>query len=178
MAQSVELLLDAATEASVRHQWDLLADAGLPTERRSRALTAPGSEHHRPHLTLYAADAVSETAEAALPELVADLDLELQLGALLIFWPRRGRAVLVRQVTPSIDLLRLQSQIAEVCAADPLGQFGPGRWSPHVTLARRVPVEQLGDVVAALDRTVDRALTARVRSCRRWDGERKTAWLI
>ena len=176
MTQSVELLLDERAEAAVRQQWNLLADAGLPSERRSSQ--SPGTEHHRPHVTVYAADTVSEIGEAALPELVADVDLELRLGSLLVFGPRRGRAILVRQVTPSIELLRLQSQIAEVYGADPLGQFGPGRWSPHVTLARRVPLGQLGDVVAALDRTADHAVTARVRSCRRWDGERKTAWLI
>lgn len=177
MAQSIELLLDERAEAVVRRQWELLAEAGLPGERRPSP-DDPGAEHHRPHLTLFAADVISETAERALPELVAGLDLEVQLGALLVFGPRHGRVILVRQVTPSVELLRLQAQLAVVCRADARGQFGPGRWSPHVTLARRLPTDRLGDAVAALGRTADQPLTVNITACRRWDGARRTAWLI
>src|SRR5690349_20668977 len=72
VAQSVELLLDDHGEEAVRRQWDLLANAGLPSERRSGA-----NEHHRPHLTLFAADEVPSAAEPQLPGLVVGLDLEL-----------------------------------------------------------------------------------------------------
>jgi|SRR6478752_9714885 2'-5' RNA ligase len=173
MAQSVELLLDERSDAALRRQWNLLAEAGLPSERRSGA-----NEHHRPHVTLYAADAISSAAEAALPGLVADLELELQIGALTIFGPRRGRCILVRQVTASIDLLALQGGIATTCGADPAGQFGAGRWSPHVTLARRVPVGAVGAALTALDWTADRVVPAQVVGARRWDGTRKTSWLL
>lgn len=172
MTQSVELLLGKRAEALVRQQWNLLADAGLASERRAPS-TVRGSEHHRPHLTLFAAEAISLTAESALPALVADLQLELQLGGLMIFGPRRGRAVLVRQVVPTIALLELQTTVAEVCQADTKGQFAPGRWTPHVTLARRMPPDQLPQAIAVLDRTADRPVTAWVRSCRRWDGDHK-----
>jgi 2'-5' RNA ligase len=151
----------------------VLAAAGLPSERRAAA-----DDRHRPHLTLYASDAISETAESVLPELVAGLDLEVQLGALMIFGPRRGQVILVRQVTPSVELLRLQAQVAVVCRADVGGQFGQGRWSPHVTLARRVPIDRVGAALAALERTADRPLLARITRCRRWDGRRKTAWWL
>ena len=192
MAQSVELLLDERADAAIRRQWNLLAEAGLPSERRSEGGSEQGSEresqrhsepgsrteHHRPHLTLFAADAISPTAERVLPDLVAGLDIEIQIGALLLFGPRRGRVILVRQVTPSVDLLRLQAQVAVACRAAVDGQFGPGRWSPHVTLARRVPLDRVGDVLAALDRTADRPVPARVTQCRRWDGTAKAAWLL
>jgi 2'-5' RNA ligase len=173
VAQSVELLLDERAEAAVRRQWNLLADAGLPSERR-----ATPSEHHRPHVTLFAADTVPVEAEAALPEIVAGLDLEIQVGSLLLFGPRRGRVILVRAITPNRALLEFQERIADACGAPPDGQFGPGRWSPHVTLARRVPVVQIGEVLAALDGTADQPVIARIESCRRWDGDRKAAWLL
>ena len=173
MAQSVELLLDASAEAAIRRQWDLLAEAGLPSERRSAS-----DLYHRPHVTLFASDAVPAPAEDELPGLVADLELELRIGVLMIFGPRRRRCILVRQVTASVDLLALQSRVAAVCAAEPDGQFGAGRWSPHVTLARRLVPGQLGSAVDALDETADRLITARVIGCRRWDGARKTAWLL
>lgn len=176
MAQSVELLLDERADAAIRQQWELLADPGPASERRSDPRSA--QEHHRPHVTLYAADAIPESAEAALPELVAGLDLEVRIGALMLFGPRRGRVILVRQVTASVELLRLQARVAAACRADVRGQFGPGRWSPHVTLARRVQTDRLGEAVAALDRTADRPIAARVTVCRRWDGTSKTAWSL
>lgn len=176
MAQSVELLLDEGAEAAVRRQWNLLTDAGLPSERR--ADPRPPVDHHRPHITLFAGDALPADAEDRLAALVAGLRLELQLGAVMVFGPRRGRAILVRQVTPSVPLLRLQEQVAAVCGAAGDGQFGAGRWAPHVTLARRLPAGQVGDALLALDWTADRPVPAEVTACRRWDGTRKTAWLL
>ncbi len=173
MAQSVELLLDEPAEATVRRQWDLLADAGLSSERRSGP-----EESHRPHLTLFAAEAVPAPAEAELPEVVFDLALDLKLGALMMFGPRRGRFILVRQVTPSVDLLALQSRVASICGAEPDGQFGPGRWSPHVTLARRLTTDRVGVALDALGPTAGTSMRTLVTRCRRWDGTRKTAWLL
>jgi 2'-5' RNA ligase len=173
VAQSVELLLDDRAEAALRRQWNLLAQAGLPSEWRPA-----GGEHHRPHVTLFAADAVPAEAELELPSIVARQELELQLGAVMIFGPRRGRCIVVRQVAASVALLELQARVAAACAADPHGQFGSGRWSPHVTLARRLRVDQVGPALTALDWTADRTISARVVGCRRWDGTRKTAWLL
>jgi 2'-5' RNA ligase len=172
VVQSVELLLDPASEGRVRYQWQALHGASLPSEYRA------GAGSHRPHITLLAVDALHETAEAALPDLVAGLDLSLELGSLMIFGPRRGRVILVRQVTPSIDLLRLQARVAEICGAATDGQFGLGRWSPHVTLARRLPTDQVGRALDVLDGGADRPLRARITRCRRWDGTRRVAWLL
>jgi 2'-5' RNA ligase len=169
VTQSVELLLDAATESVVRAEWDRLADAGLPTERR----TEP-SASHRPHVTLWAGPAVVPEVEETLPGLVDDLPLPVQVGALLLFGPRRGQLVLVRHVVASPVLLALQGRVAEACGVEPDSHFAPGRWTPHVTLARRVQVEQLDAVVAALGEVPDLAATA-VR-CRRWDGDAKVDW--
>ena len=63
--------------------------------------------------------------------------------------------------------------MASACGVEDDSHFAPGRWSPHVTLARRVAVEQLGGVVQALGPVDD--LEAVVRSCRRWDGDAKVA---
>lgn len=171
MAQSVELLLDERAEAAIRGQWDLLADAGLLAGRRP----GPG---HRPHVTLFAATAIPPESEPRLPELVASLDLKLWIGGLAIFGPSRGRVILVRQVLSSMALLRLQADVAVACQADPGGQFGPGRWSPHVTLSRRLPVDRVAEAITALDRTADRPLATRVTRCRRWDGTTSSAWLL
>ena len=170
MAQSVELLLDNEADAVIRAQWAALAAAGLPSEQRS-----PSDLFHRPHVTLYAADNISPEADCGLPALLPGLDLPIMIGAVLIFGPRHGRSILVRTVVPSEALLRLQARVAELCGADPEGQFSSGRWSPHVTVARRMPTDQLG---RALDVLGSRTTSARITGVRRWDGNVKRAWLL
>ncbi|MBA3528226.1 MAG: 2'-5' RNA ligase family protein [Propionibacteriaceae bacterium] len=173
MAQSVELLLDSATEELVHREWVLLKEAGLPTELRSSP-----AEHHRPHITLFAGSAISEEAEQELPALMVGLDLRVQIGALMFFGPLRQRFVAVHQVVATVELLELQSRVARVCGAEAAGQFAPGRWTSHVTLARRVSSSEVAGMVSALGSAgaVDRV--AMVRACRRWDGSTRTAWLL
>ena len=172
MAQSVELIFDPVTENALRVHWDRLADAGLPSYRRSQP-----DQHHRPHLTLYAADTISAEADEQLPTLFDGLDLPLRIGGLMIFGPRHGQVILVRSVVPSKELLVLQARTAQLCGADAAGQFGAGGWTPHVTLARRMGLDQLS---VAIDMVGDSAaeLPGVVRHCRRWDGQRRTVrWL-
>jgi len=171
VTQSVELLLDAASEAAVLAEWDRLAEASLPTERRDEP-----SPTHRPHVTLWAGAQVAPEVDASLPALVGELALPVRLGALLVFGPRRGRLVVVRQVVVSAALLALQARVAAACGVEDDSHFAPGRWTPHVTLARRVPVEELGAVVQALGEVDD--LDAVAGACRRWDGDAKVAWTL
>lgn len=171
MAQSVELTFPVEADGALRDQWDRLADAGLPSSRRS----AP-SPHHAPHITLYAAAAIPEAADARLPGLLDGLQLHVRVGALTIFGPRRGRCVLVRTVLPSAELVALQRAVAELCETPPDSAFAAGRWSPHVTLAPRIGVEQVGTALQVLGEVPELATT--VRRCRRWDGDAKTAWWL
>ncbi len=173
VVQSVELLLDEESDAAIRAQWDLLGDAGLPTARRSEP-----SPHHAPHITLWAGDVLSPDAEEALPGLFADLDLTLRIGALMIFGPRHGSCILVRQVLATVPLLDLQQRVVQVSGPDdPSGQFGVGGWSPHVTLARGLRADQLGAAAEVLGRT-SATMSATVCRARRWDGARRTAWSV
>jgi 2'-5' RNA ligase len=171
LTQSVELLLDDAAGKAIRNQWDRLGDAGLPTARR----TEP-SPHHAPHVTLWAGQRLSDAAQAQLPPLFTDVDLELIIGGVLLFGPRPWGYVLARQVVTSTALAALQQGVVEICGSG-YGQFGDGQWSPHITLARRVGVDQVGPALHALGRTSSE-LTASVRRARRWDGDRKIAWLL
>ena len=171
MAQSVELTLDTAAEAALVAQWDRLAAAGLASPKRPEA-----HGHHLPHITLYAADAIPEEAESVLPEIVAGLDLKVHIGALMIFGPRKGECILVRQVAASVELLELQQRVARACKADATGQFGPGRWSPHITLARRVSSDHVGKAVSVLGSGGE--LDATIQRCRRWDGRQRVAWWL
>ncbi len=177
MAQSVELLLDASAEAAVVAEWALLREAGLPTEWR----TTP-SPSHRPHVTLYAGTDLNAGADDALPALVAGLDLTVELGSPICFSsrPRQGGPtyILVRQVVTSVALLTLQRQVAELCGAGLGGQFGPGRFTPHVTLARRMTGAQVGAALDLLSAGATAERSAYLTRARRWDGTLKRDWLL
>jgi 2'-5' RNA ligase len=168
----VELLLDDAGDREIRAQWDGLGNAGLPTARRSTP-----SPSHAPHITLWAGDLVDPVDDHALPELFTGLDLELVIGGVLLFGPRRGGYVLVRQVVASAALLDLQQRVVRTCRTRAYAGFEDGRWTPHVTLARRVAADQVGPSLAALAGSPPELL-ARVRRARRWDSDRKQAWLL
>ena len=172
MTQSVELLLDEAGDAEIRTQWDRLGDAGLPTSRRSTF-----SPSHAPHITLWAGDAVDPEDDAGLPGLLAGLDLELVVGSVMLFGPRRGSYVLVRAVVASTALLDLQQQVVRTLRMPAYAGFGDGRWSPHVTLARRVGADQVGPSLSLLAGPPPELLT-RVRQARRWDSDAKQAWSL
>ena len=172
MTQSVELLLDDAADREIRAQWDRLGDAGLPTSRRSTPMTS-----HAPHVTLWAGDAVDPADDAALPGLFADLDLELVVGSVMLFGPIRGSYVLVRAVVGSAALLGLQQSVVRTLRTRAYGGFEDGRWSPHVTLARRVGADQVGRSLTVLAGSPPE-LPTRVRQARRWDSDAKQAWSL
>lgn len=171
MTQSVELILDPPADAAVRAEWQALAQAGLPTAERREP-----SPSHRPHITLVAVDVLSEQAEQALPSLLAGLELTVQVGNVTLFGPRGGRYVLARSVIATAALLDLQRQVAQLAEISPLGLFGPGRWTPHLTLARRVRPDQVAASLAVLG-AADGVAT-RITGCRRWDSDGRRDWLV
>lgn len=170
MAQSVELLMDSRTDGAVRDQWAALAAAGLP----SPALR--GGQSHRPHVTLAARRALDVACEPALAVAMDALPLPLRLGALACFG--RGPYVLVRLVVASRALLDLQAAVTGVLGPDPATDrhFAPGRWTPHVTLARRLPARQVGAAVTVL--AAGRDLEGTAVACRRWDGDARREWPV
>ena len=129
-------------------------------------------------MTLYAGDSIPPAADLALSDVVADLDLALVLGALTLFGPHRDRYVLVHHVVPSMGLLTLQTRVAEACGAAPDSYFGAGRWTPHVTLARRVRGAELPDLLRVLGACAAVDHPFRVTRCRRWDSVERRTWLL
>lgn len=169
MVQSVELTLDAASDAAVRVQWQALADAGLPSQARHRGAS------NRPHVTL-AAQPVLDDAQAG-PGLAAAcaaaLPLALRLGAPVLFGA--GPYVLVRLVVAASELLALHAEVARLVGAPPGTLVSPGRWTPHVTLARRIAG---ADLPAALALLPAEELDVVAVTARRWDGDAKREWTL
>ena len=170
--QSVELLLDRATDDAVRAQWALLVAAGLPSQARHTG------ESNAPHVTLAVRTAIPDDLDGPLAAAVRDLP-PLRLGGLLVFVHRR--CVLARAVVPSAALLALHARVHEVLDADPacgppVPHLEPGTWTPHVTLARSLPAADLATAVAELGPVPE--VVGSGAAVRRWDAGRRRTWLL
>ncbi|GAA4747531.1 2'-5' RNA ligase family protein [Gordonia alkaliphila] len=164
MAHSLELLPGPETDAVLRAAWDRLAAAGL------RAVRRPASPTDRPHCTLIAAPRIASDVDALLPELATHLPLAAHLGPPVAL-PGRGRYTLAVAVVPNAALLALHAQAAaalDAYATQTFGHTRPGRWTAHMTLARRLTGDQVGAALELLDRTDQPVAFTAIR---RWDGD-------
>jgi 2'-5' RNA ligase len=167
---SVEIVLDDDTDRQIRAQWHNLSLAGLPSQARHTGAS------NRPHITLALTATISAEVENSLVAVTVGPPIPVTLGPLLIFGSRRF--VLARLVVPSAGLLELQAVVVRSLddPLDPHRNFGPGRWTPHVTLARRLTADQIGPALTALDQV--EPLSGQLVRLRRWDIEAKQeSWL-
>jgi 2'-5' RNA ligase len=167
---SVELVLDDATAGRIRAQWNQLVAAGLPSQARH-----PGASN-RPHVTIALTGPAPTAGGAGFARALAALPLPVTVGGLLLFGARRF--VLARLVVPSAELLDVQRRVlaALTDALDPHRTFAAGRWTPHVTLARRLTADQVGSALTALGESP--ALGGELVGARQWDIQAKQEqWL-
>ncbi len=234
MVQSVELVLDEASEAAVRRQWAALGRTDLDK---------------RPHITVGVAREIWPRIEANLAALSFE-PFGVRVGALALFggarrsarapgsggtrrsgaptgsggarqsthapdsggarqsthapdsggarrsgaptgsggthWSAPGAAprdapggvIVVRLVVPTPALLDVQHRVHAVVGGCPgvPDTMRPGDWTPHVTLARRVPAEQLPEMLAGVLDEPD--IIGTVVGIRRWDGDNRREWRI
>ncbi len=163
MVHSIELVFDGDTEAAIRRSWADLAAAGIPSQ-------APAS---RPHVTLAVADRIAADVDELLAPVSARLPLDCSIGAPVLFG--RGNVVFARLVVPTGDLLALHGEVHRLCLPHlepgPMPNSLPGRWTPHVTMARRVGGAQLGRAVRIAGRPAQ--FDGRFAGLRRWDGPKR-----
>ncbi|WP_374947096.1 2'-5' RNA ligase family protein [Agreia sp.] len=161
---SIDLTFDAASEATLRGEWDALERAGFSSLGAHRATT------NRPHLTLVVGtplDLVGRPTVDALP-------LPLTIGAPVLFGSG-DRRVLARLVTPTSALLDLQAVVHASVRQDGLAAHShPGAWIGHVTLARRI---RLDDVAQALG-LLGNDIIAEATALRLWNAAERTVTLL
>ena len=167
MVQSAELLLDSGLDAAVRFEWATLSDAGLPSQNRHLG------ESNRPHITV----AVASSMPVAVDDGAAIRfdPFDVRLGGLVVFGGRT--ATLARLVVPSTELLDLHARTLAAVGPGSFDNVDTGRWTPHVTLARRLTSEEAGAAVRLLSASVEDLVGSAV-ALRRWDGEAKREWRI
>lgn len=168
--QTVELLLDEFTDHTVRAEWQLLADAGLPSQALHTGST------NAPHITLAVARAIPEPVEQGVALLAQGLPLPVELGALVVFGSRR--LALARLVLAQPALLALHAETAAALQGCPgVPQYlVPGRWTPHATLARGLTPAQVATALETLGQV--EPLSGSIVALRRWDSEQRRAWLL
>jgi hypothetical protein len=168
MVHSVELIFDADTEAAVRHSWDVLREAGIHSQ-------APAS---RPHATLTVSERLDPVVDSTLARLSSRFPFECRIGAPLLFG--RSKAVLARLVVPTSELLDLHAEVYRICLPHqepaPMPNSAPGRWTGHVTLARRVVPGQLGRALRIAAKPSE--ICGSAIGLRRWDGASKREFPI
>jgi len=164
---SIELLFDDELERAVVDEWHQLEAAGVPNQSRHTGAT------NRPHLTLIWADEGIPPAELPVG-LAAKLPLEVRLGAPILFGAGKRGVILARLVVPTRELLELHSAVhtQHRAATGIAPKTLPGQWTPHVTLSRGVPLDQLADALSAIDPRA--ALTGHLVSARHWDARTST----
>ncbi|MBD8506335.1 2'-5' RNA ligase family protein [Hoyosella sp. G463] len=166
MVQSVELLLDPGLDAAVRADWEALSSTGI------RALRP----HHRPHITIGVASEIYPRIDKALARALATLPIPVTLGGLLVFGT--GRVVIARAITVSPELVEAHRAVWSAmrdCPGQPR-HTAPGEWTPHATLAKRVPIADCATAIGTVARRHD--LHGHIVAARRWDGEEHRDWLI
>lgn len=167
---SVEMLPDDDVDTAVRGDWQRLIDAGLPSARRHP------SETNRPHVTLAVRDVLPEDAVARLTALGEELPPVCRLGGAVVF-PARDRFVLARPIVMTAALLRFHADVVDLIGAPPedYAVTAQDRWTPHVTLARRMTAEQVGQALAVVGAA---SLDGRFSGLRLWDAEQKLVTVL
>jgi hypothetical protein len=168
MVHSIELVFDRDTEAAIRRIWADLAAVGIPSQ-------APAS---RPHVTLVVADRIAPDVDVLLTPMARRLPLRCAVGASVLFG--RSNPVLARLLVPTAELLAVHAEVHGVCGPclvpGPMPNSLPGRWTAHVTLARRVGGPQLGRALRVAGRPAE--IAGSIAGLRRWDGNKKAEHLI
>jgi hypothetical protein len=169
MADSVELLLDPRTEDIVRSAWQMLDDAGLPSQAHVKSPT------NRPHVTVIAAGRISPGVDDVLRPLADRFPVATQVGAPVVFGGS-SRHALARLIVPSAGLLDLHAEIYRLClpyvSGEPFDHCRPGHWTAHVTLGRRFTAQEIGAAMALLNGSGN-DLGGAVAGLRRWDSRQR-----
>ncbi|WP_457205095.1 2'-5' RNA ligase family protein [Nocardioides sp. P5_C9_2] len=154
-----ELLPDDEGRDAVLRDWQLLRDAGLPSQLDHKGMT------NTPHVTVLTAEALgTEHDEVAVSRLGAALPVEVRASGLALLGGSRVSLVRILDVPDSLvrAVLDLRTDVPHA--------KHPG-WLPHVTLARRLTRSALP---AALEVLGHGDLTLRLTELRRWDPDAGT----
>ena len=155
---SLELLPDARGSERVREEWQALRDAGLASQLDHRGST------NTPHLTVVEAPALAPELEEEAARTIASL---LPLGVRLTGVALLGTGPRVALVRPVESPDRLTAAVLALRSRTPGAQHAG--WLPHLTLARRLPRDDVPAALAALASLPRDDEPITLSGLRRWD---------
>ena len=127
---------DAVTARSIRDLWDRLAEARLPS------MATHTHRLHQPHASLVVGENLEVPAALDAIGTVPTGPIRCLASAAGLF----PSGVLFLAIDPTVDLLAEQARIYQAAlpvTTDPWPYFAPGSWTPHITLAMNLTVDQL-----------------------------------
>jgi len=160
---SIDLTFDDTIEKAIKAEWDALERAGFSS------LGAHRSDSNRPHLTLVVGTPLEIVDHPATHDALRQ-PLPVTIGPPVLFGSG-DRRVLARLVTPTAELLELQAAVH--AAVNPQGLVAhshPGVWVAHVTLARRIRLDDLPQALGLLGDDIVGEATA----LRLWNAAERT----
>jgi len=140
--QALELSFEPASESAVVAQWAALKAAGIPSQADHRSMT------NAPHVTVAAAVGIEPAAVAvARGQIGPLLPARLEVRGLVMFG-HGPRLTIAHLVEPDRALAAAVARVRELVPTvrHPV-------WTPHVTLARRVPRRLLPAALEVLEAT-------------------------
>ncbi|MBW8172124.1 2'-5' RNA ligase family protein [Ornithinimicrobium sp. Arc0846-15] len=138
---ALELSFDEASDQAVRDQWAALQNAGLPSQADHKGMT------NAPHVTVVAAQDIPDKVIEFAGQAFA-LPLALTVRGLVLFG-EGPRVTIAHLVEPDREVAAL---VNEIHSRVPANRYPV--WTPHITLARRVPRAKVAhalDVLGASD---------------------------
>lgn len=141
---ALELTFEPSSTAAVLAQWEALKAAGLPSQADHRSMT------NAPHLTFVAAVGIEEAVMQVARESVGPLLPARLVPRGLVLFGQGPRVTIAHLVEPDQALAAAAARIRALVPAvrHPI-------WTPHVTLARRVPRRMLPTALEVLQATDD-----------------------
>lgn len=134
---ALELSLDNASDTAITAQWCALQEAGLPSQADHKSMT------NAPHVTLVAA---ASLARPLADQAALSIELPQPLAVRgMVFFGESTRVTIAHLVEPTPALF---AAISAIRARVP--DLRHPVWTPHVTLARRVPRAKVPAVLAVL----------------------------
>ena len=142
MTFAVQLFFDPVSDTAIRSLWGALASAGVPFPLRESG--------NRPHFSLAIYEEVDvPVCTNRLNSFAQTLSpFALSIANLGIFSAEKTVVFLAPIVSPGLlELHRQVHQLLQDAAALPADHYLPGHWTPHCTLATRVPPHFLSQAV-------------------------------
>lgn len=142
MPFAVQLYFDQKSDTAVRTLWEAIASAGVPFPVRDSG--------NRPHFSLAIYKELNVPACTDLLNSFAKTlsPFTLAISNLGVFSEYKTVVFLAPVVIPGLlDLHRRVHNLLQDAASLPAFHYLPGQWTPHCTLATRVPPQFLSQVI-------------------------------